>query len=31
MSDLRKNRANGRAWKAKVDADYKLRGKQNVK
>ena len=31
MSDLRKNRVNERAWKAKVDADYKLRGKQNVK
>jgi len=31
MSDIRKNRANGRAWKAKVDADYKRRGRQNLK
>jgi uncharacterized protein YegL len=31
MSDLRKNRVNERAWKAKVDADYERRGKQKVK
>lgn len=31
MSDLRKNRVNERAWKAKVDADYKRRGRQNLK
>lgn len=30
MSDIRKNRACGRAWKAKVDADYVRRGKQRA-
>ena len=31
MSDIRKNRDCGRAWKAKVDADYKRRGKNSKK
>lgn len=31
MSDIRKNRDCGRAWKAKIDADYKRRGKNSKK
>ena len=31
MSDIHKNRDCGRAWKAKVDADYKRRGKNSKK